>query len=140
MNGIGFGHQKGFVSFARFANDGVFDEGVAKIDLGGEGDFSLERVKGDFANLKFSGTDGLDEVLGFLEFFCGGKCQRIRASGLRRKQESNGQGKESHIFCPLRILAVWDGMASSPTGLGAPDAEGYTVAWGVFCVLFWSGL
>lgn len=90
VDGIGFGHQKGFVSFAHFANDGVFDEGVAEIDLGGEGDFSLERVKGDFANLKFSGTGGLDEVLGFLEFFCRGKCRRLRALGWRRKQESDG--------------------------------------------------
>lgn len=85
VDGRGFGHQKGFMPFARFADDGVFDKGVAKIDLGGEGDFPLARVEADFANLKFSGTVGLDEILGFLEFFC----RKLRASGWRCKQEAD---------------------------------------------------
>ena len=75
---ISFGHQQGFMSFARFADNGVFDEGVAKVNLGGEGDFPLARVEADFANLKFSWTGGLDEVLGFLEFFCR---RRLRCLG-----------------------------------------------------------
>lgn len=86
VDGRGFGHQKGFMPFARFADDGVFDEGVAKIDLGGEGDFPLARVKADFANLKFSGTGGLDERFGFLGFFFRRNGRRFRASGLRCKQ------------------------------------------------------